>query len=385
MRYAIVCLCICALGLVGCGGSDGAAAPLAPEPPGPDLIGHAFQLTIDAESGEIKVAEPRVASARATESLQSLSLIGSDGIEFEVQSGCRFSPIPNRPKHRRCTFSVELTNSMRGVDLMTPTDFPRPPAGVTGILVFPWTVVARGGVDTTAVPSPDWDHGPANFFNDFAGCSSGSKTDCYRYETLPSPVYGGANAGSPEIGFDIPVGATSVTAYIVVAEDLRPNPPVTFPVFASQCGEVESDGSGSGFGEVQVGQVAADPAVVSRAFCSFTNALGSDALLIGGELRITQLAGTVGSRLRAEYLDFGPTIDNEDYDLPSIAAPRLFQCCREAARSFAGVSGLQQAIDADVEEFGFRFTLEDEASGLVTFQGSGTVDKPVLELTWIRR
>jgi hypothetical protein len=386
MRCTPVFLWMLTLGLVACDGPDGGADPTAPEPVGPDLSRHAFQLTIDAQTGEIEVAEPRVTtSAGAAANGPSLSLIGSDGIEFDVRSGCRFSAIPNRPRHRRCTFRVELTNRLQGVDLMTPTDFPRPPAGVTGILVFPWTAVARGGADTTAVPSPDWDHGPADFFNDFVGCSSGSKSDCYRYETLPSPVYGGAAAGSPEIGFDIPIDASSVTAYIVVAADLRPNRPFTFPVYASQCYELQSEPGISPFGGFQVGRVQNDPVLTSRVFCSFDNPLPSDALLRGGELRITRLGGNSISTLQAEYLDFGPTIEDEDFDLPSIAALHPVQCCREGARGFAAVSGLQQANDAGETEFGFRFTLEDETSGYTSIEGSGTVDRPVLELTWMRR
>jgi hypothetical protein len=275
---------------------------------------------------------------------------------------------------------------MQGVDLMTPTEFPRAPAGVTGILLFPWTAVAEGGTDPTAVPSPDWDHGPIDFFNDFVGCSSGSKSDCYRYETLPSPVYGGAFAGSPEIGFDIPIDATRVTAYIVVAADLRPNRQVTFPVFTSQCQNVASDGS-LVVPDLQAGRVRTDPLVISRPFCIFDNPLPRDALLITGEMRITFIAGSGGGNIRAEYLDFGPTIEPEDFALPSISTPRIFQCCRESERLFAGVdvSAIQEANDAGAEELGFRFTVEDEPGGRSLFTGSGTVDRPVLELTWIRR
>jgi hypothetical protein len=388
MRYALVCLWISAIGLSACGGSDGDAVPTAPEPVGPDLSGHAFQLTINAQTGEIGVAGPRLAtSARGSASGPSLSLIGSDGIEFEVRSGCRFSPIPNKPKLRRCTFRVELTNRMQGVDLMTPTEFPRAPAGITGILLFPWTAVAEGGTDPTAVPSPDWDHGPVDFFNDFVGCSSGGKSDCYRYETLPSPVYGGATAGNPEIGFDIPIDATRVTAYIVVAADLRSNRRITFGVFADQCTNVRNDGGPPG-GELRAGRISSDPLIIVRAFCLFDNPLPSDALLVSGELRITFLASSASSNLQAEYLDFGPTIDAGDFDLPSISNPRIFQCCREGARDFAAVnvSAIQQANDAGATELGFRFTLEDEGSvGVTTFDGFGTVDNPFLELTWIRR
>lgn len=387
MRCAVVFLSMFTFALIGCGAPDGDVGPTGPEPSGTDLGRHAFQLTIDANTGDIEVSEPRATTGdRAAANGPSLSLIGSDGIEFEVRSGCRFSPIPNRPKHRRCTFRVELTNRLQGVDLMTPTDFPRPPAGVTGILLFPWTAVARGGSDTTAAPSPDWDRGPADFFNDFVGCSSGGKSDCYRYETLPSPVYGGAVAGNPEIGFDIPIDATSVTAYIVVAADLRPNRPFTFPVYASQCSEL-TDGGSSPFGGFQVGRVNNDPVKTSRVFCSFDPQMPSDALLRGGELRITRLGGNSTSRIMAEYLDFGPTVEDEDFDLPSTSDPQPFQCCREAARGFAGVSlsAIQQALEAGATEFGFRFTLEDEASGYTSLEGSGTVDRPVLELTWIRR
>lgn len=387
MRRAAVCLSLLILAVPGC--SPDVAAPAAPEMPGPDLGGHAFQLRIDAVTGAIQVAPPREAtSANAAAVRPSFSLIGSDGIEFDVRSGCRFSAIPNRPRHRRCTFNVDLRNLMQGVDLVTPTEFPRPPAGVTGIMLFPWTAVARGTTDTTAVPSPDWDHGPADFFNDFMSCSSGAKTDCYRFETLPSPVYGGASAGRAEIGFDIPIGATSVDAYIVVAADLRPNRPVTFPVYASQCNEVQSDGGISPFGGIQVGRVIDDPVRVSRAFCTFDNPMPGDARLLSAQLRLTVLgAHDSPGTLQAEYLDFGPTIEQEDYDLPSVAGAHIFQCCQEGGRVFAGAGAteLQQAVDAGAEEFGYRFTTDDESAGYYSIVGSGTVDLPVLELTWTRR
>lgn len=387
MRCAAVCLSFLVLGLPGCGSE--VAAPVAPGPTGLDLSGHAFQLTIDAETGAIAVAPPREpTSADAAELRPSFSLIGHDGIEFDVQSGCRFSPIPNRPRHRRCTFVVELRNLMQGVDLVTPTDFPRPPAGVTGILLFPWTAVARGAADTTAVPSPDWDHDPADFFNDFVSCSSGPKSDCYRFETLPSPVYGGAVAGRAEIGFDIPIGATRVETYVVVAADLRPNRPITFPVFASECGELTSDGGISPFGGFQVGRVTDEPPRMSRVFCSFDNPMPTDARLLGSQLRITLLERRDSpGRLQAEYLDFGPSLEQEDYDLPSVAVPQIFQCCLEGARNFAhaGTSEIQQALDAGADEFRYRFTVDDETSGFYSIDGFGSVDRPVLELTWIRR
>lgn len=197
--------------LAGCAGERVGG----PQPPASDLPAGAFALVIDTRTGQVEVTPPRATSSAAG---PAYSLIGGDGVALDADP-CAFTPIPGNPRRKRCTFSLRIENRLEATDLVTPTEFPRPPAGVTGILVFPLTASAQGGTEAVAVPSPAWDRQPANFFNDFGSCASGNKSDCYRYEVYGSPLYAG-DEESREVGFDVPVDATSVTAYVVVAADL---------------------------------------------------------------------------------------------------------------------------------------------------------------------
>jgi hypothetical protein len=90
-----------------------------------------------------------------------------------------------------------------------------------------------------ATPSPDWDNEPANFFNDFGGCSN-KTDDCYRSETYAAPLHGGEMTEYRSVGFDVDRNAHSVSVYIVVAADLRDNPihEVTLTPGNAQCGSV---------------------------------------------------------------------------------------------------------------------------------------------------
>jgi hypothetical protein len=80
------------------------------------------------------------------------------------------------------------------------------------------------------VPNSAWDNAPANFFNDFGGCVSGKTSDCYRWESFGSPLYAGETSAARTVGFDVDKAAQSVSAYIVVAADLRDNPPETVTI-----------------------------------------------------------------------------------------------------------------------------------------------------------
>ncbi len=120
--------------------------------------------------------------------------------------------------------TLAIENQLSSADLLPPTSFPRPPAGVSGILVFPYTAAGLGIPGGSAVPNALWDGAPANFFNDFSGCASGKTSDCYRWESFSSPLKAGATSATRTVGFDVDKNAQTVAAYIVVAADLRDNP-----------------------------------------------------------------------------------------------------------------------------------------------------------------
>ena len=216
------------------------APPTGPEilAPPADLAARAFELTIEVASGRVSVSAP-VQSSQARANGPSFSLLGRDAITLHA-GDCTFTTIPNNLKQKRCSLQLAIENRLRFSDLVTPTSFPRPPQGVTGLLVFPFT---SGGLSTTggvtAVPNTSWDEAPANFFNDFASCSGTGKTsDCYRWERYPSPLAGGETSAARTVGFDVDKAAQSVSVYILVAADVRDAEPKSLALtpVAAGCG-----------------------------------------------------------------------------------------------------------------------------------------------------
>jgi hypothetical protein len=201
-------------------------APTAPDAPPPDFAAMAHKLTIDVATGRITVAGPPGPASAPGGARLAFSLIGAEAVEMKA-SDCTFSSITGSSKQKRCTFQLTLTNKLEFTDLVTPTTFPRPPQGTTGILVFPYTAAALGVPGGAAVPSPDWDNAPRNFFNDFGSCSGGKTSDCYRWEGFDGPLYAGTTSESHTVGFDVDKNAHSVRVDIVVAADLRDNPLTT--------------------------------------------------------------------------------------------------------------------------------------------------------------
>ncbi|HEX5632428.1 MAG TPA: hypothetical protein VFX50_04340, partial [Gemmatimonadales bacterium] len=212
------------------------------------LSASAFELRIDGQTGEIRVTPPPISPAQVVSSNGLAgSLLGRDAVEMSA-TPCVFTPIPNNAKQRRCTFSIQLTNKLTVTDLVTPTTFPRPPQGTTGLLVFPYTAAALGVPGGGAVPNDAWNYAPTNFFNDFASCSTGKTTDCYRYELFPGPLYGGESTGWQEVGFDVDKAAYDVAVYLVVAADLRENLPQQLRIPTSDCKRLAR--SGDNFNEI---------------------------------------------------------------------------------------------------------------------------------------
>jgi hypothetical protein len=219
------------------------APPFAgPTAPPPDLTASAFELRIDGQTGEIRVTPPPISPAQVISSVGlAASLLGRDAVEMSA-TPCVFTPIPNNSKQRRCTFSIRLTNKLTVTDLVTPTTFPRPPQGTAGLLVFPYTAASLGVPGGGAVPNDAWNYAPANFFNDFSGCTTGKTSDCYRYELFAGPLYGGESTGWQEVGFDVDKAAFDAAVYLVVAADLRENLPQQVRIPASECKRLARDG-----------------------------------------------------------------------------------------------------------------------------------------------
>ena len=225
------------------------APPTGPEvlAPPADLAGSAFELTIDVASGRVSVNGP-AQSSQARAGGPSFSLLGRDAITLHA-GDCTFTTIPNSAKLKRCSLQLAIENHLLFSDLVTPTSFPRPPQGVAGLLVFPFT---SGGLSTTggatAVPNTSWDGAPTNFFNDFAACSGTGKTsDCYRWERYPSPLAGGETSAAREVGFDVDKAAQSVSVYILVAADVQDAAPKTLALtpVAAGCGTAGGSPAGA--------------------------------------------------------------------------------------------------------------------------------------------
>jgi hypothetical protein len=306
-------------GAVAC--SDGATPP--PTDNTPDLRAQAFQLTIDTRTGHVAVAAPTGAAAARADG-PSFSLLGRDAIQVAA-SDCRFSAIANNSKQKRCTLDLTLTNRLQYTDLVTPTTFPRPPQGTTGLLVFPFTAAALGVPGGSAIPNSDWDNAPTNFFNDFASCGGSGGSDCYRWESFASPLYAGEASETRTVGFNLDKAAQNVSAYIVVAADLRDNPQqkATIASEATNCGEVielEGDRSFDVDGTSIGVEYSVPPGGTFRGFCSFSiSSLPSDADIVSATLEITQnfAFGPALGPVVIDHMDYG-TLDDSDFDLAAL-------------------------------------------------------------------
>jgi hypothetical protein len=319
--------------LVACAPDHQTTAPDPATPP--DLAGAAFQLTIDVPTGHVTVHAPRDASQAIGGSGESpsFSLLGSETVRLHA-TDCTFTSLPNNSKQKRCTFDLAIENRLQYTDLVTPTTFPRPPQGTTGLLVFPYVAAALGVPGGSAVPTTAWDNAPANFFNDLSGCVSGKTSDCYRWESFAAPLYAGQTSAARAVGFDVDKAAHSVSVYIVVAADLRDNPVQTLTLLPEGplCGWVTdvSFGSNTVATNPTILQVASYPANFEetgarRSFCSFNFA----AVPAG----VTILSATLGlyvnevlddadliAPLIIDHLDFGTSLEDDDFDRAPLTA-----------------------------------------------------------------
>jgi hypothetical protein len=362
-------------------------APVATVPTATsDLQRQAFKLSIDVASGLVDVTPP--SRRTATVDGPSFSLLGDDAIQLSLTSWTCAMTLPDRTK-KRCTGDLAIRNRLAATDMVTPTTFPRPPQGTNGILVFPFSAtVSPGGEEV--VPSPDWDLGPANFFND-ASCSGSGKTDCFRYEVFPSPLYALTSA-SRQIGFDIPANATGVTLYVVVSADLRDNPWRTaiLPTVEELCGMID-------FYEeeprVIMPNYPGDQLLYVDSkritFCSFRNTLPGGVRVQSAGLRVFSWGGLLGDGdVMAQRVNWGPTLEPSDVLLPTLNTQRSFAI--EDA-SYAGATymwyvarNLKDAVQGALAEgqtyVQFRIMREPSGTGSLYFFGpvASTIVRPQL-------
>ena len=236
-RLHHVCAVLTALLFAGC------ATEQPTEPGGPpavprDLQAHAIAVRVDLAAGTVTPLD-RTAAASSTAPGLSFALVGANEVGAATSNFFRSAVGQFIAKKVRVRFDVALTNRTT-VPLLTPT-FPTPPAGTHSVMLFPFSttlVAGNGAIDA----STDWNgegtpgSGAAlNFFND-ASCSSGAKSDCYRWEGFPSPFGPATTTAAQTVGFDVDPTVQTFVVYFVLAADL--------PVPGSIAGTVHTPGRG---------------------------------------------------------------------------------------------------------------------------------------------
>jgi hypothetical protein len=390
MRALLLSLGLTAAALSACD-SDRTAAPSLPESPEtPDLTGQAFRLSIDTRTGQVDVAAPAASRVSTGANRPSFSLIGQEAAEIRADAvAC--VPIPANLKLKRCSFLLEVENQLAATDFITPTSFPRPPQGVSGILLFPWSTTIAGATGV-AVPSPDWDRGPADFFNDYHVCSAGVKSDCYRSEIVPSPLYAGQSSGGHRVGYDVPAATTTISAYVVVAADLRDNPVRTTRLNASPdiSGMIGQNDEGiavfpnGAFNQLEVGSslLLSGGYVRLRTFLSFRNFLPRGARIVAADLRV--YSESFGAPV-VDLLDYGTTLDDTDYDLTGTTDLLQMLLSNQDEHKHAPASifrEVQKAVDLGAERFQFRLRAPGDESYNVRLAGLVGIHPPDLILRY---
>ena len=358
----------------------------------PDLARNAFLLTIDVATGRVTVGRPQQASqSSAGGALRpSLSLLGSDAISLHA-GNCTFSSIPNNSKLKSCSMTLSIENQLASTDLLAPTSFPRPPAGVSGILVFPYTAAGLGVPGGTAVPNTLWDGAPANFFNDFSGCASGKTSDCYRWESYASPLKAGQTSATKTVGFDVDKNANTVAAYIVVAADLRDNPIQTLTIVPEpeNCSYHESGDPTLRLNPeiLRVGGI-----VRYRSVCSFLlQDVPAGVDILSADFRVFQIEGDIGTagdpQVLVDHVDYG-TLEAGDFS-------PYFETALDAGIGTLPIANgpafetldVAPEVNADLTASRARFQLRLRTSevigaGFVHYAGPGSETPPQLIITY---
>jgi hypothetical protein len=358
----------------------------------PDLARNAFLLTIDVPTGRVTVGRPQQASqSSAGGALRpSLSLLGSDAISLHA-GNCTFSSIPNNSKLKSCSMTLSIENQLASTDLLAPTSFPRPPAGVSGILVFPYTAAGLGIPGGSAVPNALWDGAPANFFNDFSGCASGKTSDCYRWESYASPLKAGQTSATKTVGFDVDKNANTVAAYIVVAADLRDNPIQTLTIVPEpeNCSYHESGDPTLRLNPeiLRVGGI-----VRYRSVCSFLlQDVPAGVDILSADFRVFQIEGDIGTagdpQVLVDHVDYG-TLEAGDFS-------PYFETALDAGIGTLPIANgpafetldVAPEVNADLTASRARFQLRLRTSevigaGFVHYAGPGSETPPQLIITY---
>jgi hypothetical protein len=207
-----VLLGLAAVLLAGCS-TDRPTEPGGEPPPTAGLAGRAVAVRVDVAAGTVTVLDRSPVAAR--EGL-SFALLGANEISAATSNFFRSAVGQFTAKKVRIRFDVAITNRS-SVALLPPT-FPAPPAATQSVLLFPFATTLTGG-NGAIEASTDWDGAVLNFFND-ASCSSGPRTDCYRWEAYPAPFAPGTTAAARTVGFDVDPTVQSFTTYFVLAADL---------------------------------------------------------------------------------------------------------------------------------------------------------------------
>jgi hypothetical protein len=252
-----------ALTALACGRGEQGAGPNLPgePPPNPQFSKAAYIFDVNTARRTVNITAPNGATFSTV-----LPSNGKPGPSLSIQAPPSFSIVAGDvalltvsnyfasnvgdfiPNKIRVRFDVSITNRLSSVQLITPT-FPPPPAGVDGILLFPFSTTVTqttggasvGGDGTDIIielpnrgqtaPSTDWDGtgsagsgAPFNFFND-ADCTAAGANDCYRWEAFAEPLAAGATSTARTVGFDIDPTVSSFRARLILAADLQNSGP----------------------------------------------------------------------------------------------------------------------------------------------------------------
>ena len=206
------------VGLAAACSPDRPTEPEAGPPPLTDgLAARAVAVRVDLAAGTATVLDRSAAPAAAARGVGvSFALLGANEIAATTSNFFRSAVGQFLAKKVRIRFDLAITNRS-SVALLPPT-FPVPPAGTAGVLLFPFATTLTGG-NGAIDASTDWDGAALNFFND-ASCSSGTRSDCYRWEPYPAPFAAGSATAARTVGFDVDPTVQSFTTYVVLAADL---------------------------------------------------------------------------------------------------------------------------------------------------------------------
>jgi hypothetical protein len=219
-------------------------APDLPE----SIPANAIRLHVDVASGSVAAMQP-LASPGISVSRDpriSFSLLGSDGVAVQSSNMTQTASGKNKVLVR---FDIAITNSLTNVTLIKST-VPAPPAGVTGIVLFPFQATPAAGSMGSVTPSADWDGAPFNFFND-VNCTGSATNDCFRWEEY-APLAAGTTSAARTVGFEIDKSVQAFDVVMLLAADLQNVPPAPAAIALSATTVQFEAYFGSSFTTIQV-------------------------------------------------------------------------------------------------------------------------------------